>query len=112
MRAQPYQQVNPAVQQQAAAQAQPQQQAAQAAQQAAQAPPQTLPSAARPPNAAVIFEYHCVGVQNYTTRALPCSLPAHRLLAAMYLPALWVNNNLCSASLALALAGCSLRDVQ
>ncbi|KAK9835999.1 hypothetical protein WJX81_005101 [Elliptochloris bilobata] len=54
----PYQQVVPAAQQQQQA----------ASQQAPAAPPPpVMPSAARPANAAVLFEYHCVGVQNYTT---------------------------------------------
>ncbi len=71
--AQPYQMVVPqqaaAVQQAAATQA-----AATAAPAAPSAAGQTLPSAARPAGAAVLFEYHCVGVQNYTSRAGP--LPA------------------------------------
>jgi len=68
--AQPYQMVVPqqaaAVQQAAATQA-----AATAAPAAPSAAGQTLPSAARPAGAAVLFEYHCVGVQNYTSRAAP-----------------------------------------
>ena len=65
---QPYQQTVPAVQQQAAAQQAPAAPAAPAA-----AGPPMMPSAARPANAGVLFEYHCVGVQNYTSRApAPC----------------------------------------